>query len=326
MLLADRRSINFNDREVLKTPLLVPSFSSKGFPFPEVKNLIEYTEEFLTDTLLVSAYDVHYKNIPNTINFVPVVFLDSGGYESGKEVEFSDLGVMPHSPADWTPEMHRAVVDNWDTDSQTVLISYDHTSRRYPIEDQIIHASTLFKGRQVIRELLIKPETVDQKYIQIDSVINNIHKLAEFEVIGLTEKELGKTVLDRMKNIAKVRMALQKVHLQIPIHIFGSLDTMTTPLYFLAGADIFDGLTWLRFAYHEGYTMYIHNYAIKELGTKLTEKTLKAHTVTRNIYALQELQLGMSRYLNAREFKEFPHHSDLFERLFQNLIAEIREA
>jgi hypothetical protein len=324
MLLADRRAITFNGQEVLKTPLLVPSFSSKGFP--EVQNILEYTEEFLTDTLLVSAYDVFYKKILNTINCVPLVFLDSGGYECGKDVEFSDLGVMPHLADVWTAEMHKAVVDGWDSNIQTVLISYDHPNQRYPIEEQIAHASSLFKGRQVIRELLIKPETTDQKYIQIDSVIKNIHKLAEFEIIGFTEKELGKTVLERMKHIARIRVALQQVHLQIPIHIFGSLDTMTTPLYFLAGADIFDGLTWLRFAYHEGYTMYIHNFAIKELGTKLTEKTLKAHTVTRNIYALQELQLGMSRYLNAREFNAFPHHSDLFERLFQNLIAELQGA
>ena len=128
-----------------------------------------------------------------------------------------------------------------------------------------------------------------------------------------------------MKNIAKIRKALQAVRLPIPIHIFGSLDTMTTPLYFLAGADIFDGLTWLRFAYHDGYTMYMHNYAIKELGSKIPDKFLKARTITSNYYALQELQLGMSRYLNAREFNAFPYHSDLFEKEFQNLIAELRE-
>ncbi len=49
-----------------------------------------------------------------------------------------------------------------------------------------------------------------------------------------------------MQNIAKLRKALDKAGLNIPLHVFGSLDTVTTPLYFLAGADIFDGLTWLR--------------------------------------------------------------------------------
>lgn len=319
MLLADRRAITFNGRDVLKTPLLVPSFSSKGFP--EINGILQFSEEFLTDTLLVSAYDVHYKYVPNAIGFVPVVFLDSGGYECSKDVEFSDLGVMPHSPKEWNAEMHKAVIDGWDSGVQTVVISYDHPHHRFPIEEQIGHASSLFKGRQVIRELLIKPETTKQKYVQIESVLKNIHKLTEFEVIGFTEKELGQSILKRMVNIGRIRIALQQANLPIPIHIFGSLDTITTPLYFLAGADIFDGLTWLRLAYRNGYTMYMHNCAIYEYGPQIHDEFLKARIVTGNYYVLQELQLGMNRYLNAREFKEFPHHSDLFERVFQDLIA-----
>lgn len=324
MLLADRRAITFNGREILKTPLLVPSFSSKGFP--EVEKILQFSEEFLTDTLLISAYDIHYKKVPNTIAFVPIVFLDSGGYECSKDVEFSDLGVMPHSPKEWTAEMHRAVVDGWDTDGQTVVISYDHPHSRYPIEEQIVHASSLFKGQQVVREFLIKPETTKQKHIQIDSVLKNIHRLAEFDVIGFTEKELGHSVLKRMISIARIRTALQQANLPIPIHIFGSLDTITTPLYFLAGADIFDGLTWLRLAYRDGYTMYMHNSAIYEYGPQIKDEFLKARTITGNYYALQELQLGMNRYLNAREFKEFPHHSELFERVFQDLVAGLKGA
>lgn len=321
MLLADRRAISFNGREV-KTPLLVPSFSSKGFP--EIETILQFSEEFLTDTLLVSAYDISYKKVPNTVTFVPLVFLDSGGYECSKDVEFSDLGVMPHNPQPWNPEMHKAIVDGWDSTIQTVLISYDHPSHRHPITEQISHANSLFAGRQVIREFLIKPETTKQKYIQIASVIQNIHRLADFEVVGFTEKELGGSVLDRMVNIAKIRKALKQVNLQIPIHIFGSLDTISTPLYFLAGADIFDGLTWLRMAYRNGYTMYMHNSAIYEFGPQIKDAFLKARTISRNYYALQELQLGMNRYLNAREFKEFPHHSELFERVFQDLLAALK--
>ena len=54
--------------------------------------------------------------------------------------------------------------------------------------------------------------------------------------------------------------------METPIHVFGSLDTVTTPMYFLAGADIFDGLTWLRFAFHGGYTVYKHNYGALKFG------------------------------------------------------------
>jgi hypothetical protein len=71
-----------------------------------------------------------------------------------------------------------------------------------------------------------------------------------------------------MQNIAKLRNALTKAGIDIPIHVFGSLDSVTTPLYFLAGADVFDGLTWLRFAFHEGQTLYKQNYGALHLGVK----------------------------------------------------------
>lgn len=88
-----------------------------------------------------------------------------------------------------------------------------------------------------------------------------------FHALGVTEKELGGNFKERMINIARIRKALNGVGLEnMPIHIFGSLDTVSTPLYFVAGADIFDGLTWLRFAYYKGMTIYRQNYARSSLS------------------------------------------------------------
>ena len=46
--------------------------------------------------------------------------------------------------------------------------------------------------------------------------------LRDFDVIGFTEKEIGNSVLDRMNNIAKLRIAMRKANINKPIHIFGS--------------------------------------------------------------------------------------------------------
>jgi len=102
------------------------------------------------------------------------------------------------------------------------------------------------KGKTgVLREILLKPETTNQRFLQVPAIVENIRALADFDIIGLTEKEVGSSIFDRMQNIATIRLALDKAGMEIPIHVFGSLDTITTPMYFLAGADIFDGLTWL---------------------------------------------------------------------------------
>ena len=321
-MLAKRRSIKLNGKEIIQTPLLVPSFSSKGFP--DVNLIIQFIDEILTDCYLVSAYDLHHGLVGKLKSIPELIFVDSGGYECSKDLEFSDLGLLPHDTKEWTSEMHLEALQKLDLAIPTVLISYDNPKHRLTIPEQIKNAELLHTGLNVVKEILLKPETKEQKYIQLDSILQNVHKLAVFDVIGFTEKELGNTLLKRMSNIAKIRAALSEANLDKPMHIFGSLDTISTPLYFLSGADIFDGLTWLRMAYREGYTMYMHNAAAyADGGAKLKDEHIKAHIITKNYYALQDLQSSMRRYLNDKNFHEFQYNSELFARIFQDLKADV---
>src|SRR5258706_4513248 len=88
--LAAHRKVRFGGEDVIRTPLVVPSFSSKGFP--EVIKILETLEEKITECVLVSAYDCHYQKVPRNIQFPEFVFLDSGGYECSVDTELSDLG------------------------------------------------------------------------------------------------------------------------------------------------------------------------------------------------------------------------------------------
>src|SRR4051812_3170934 len=103
-MLAKRRALTLNGIEVERTPLLVPSFSSKGFP--DVQKIIEACSELIEGVTLVSAYDLHYEKIKAPFNFPKLIFLDSGGYEASKDVELSDLGERDHEPKEWTQAMH----------------------------------------------------------------------------------------------------------------------------------------------------------------------------------------------------------------------------
>lgn len=323
-MLAARRKIVLNGRELTRTPLLVPSFSSKGFN--GVQKIINTAEECITDCALVSAYDIHYKLVSPEIGFPELLFLDSGGYECSKDLELSDLGYTTHDPKEWTSDMHKCSLDAWSSSTPTICVSYDNPSERLSTSDQIERARSLFNGRNTIgKELLLKPETKDQRYVQVEHVLANIHRFADFDVLGFTEKELGNSVLKRMVAIARVRSALNNVGIHIPIHIFGSLDTISTPLYFLAGADIFDGLTWLRFAYLDGLTTYMHNFAALELGVETRDSFANAQVLFRNYYYMKKLELQMRTYLNAHEFKSFSHHAAFFEKTFQAMQAELKE-
>ena len=95
-MLAKRRALILNGQEIERTPLLIPSFSSKGFP--EIDKAIRYNSGLIDGVTLVSSYDLHYGKITPPFDFASLIFLDSGGYEASKETELSDFGDKEHKP------------------------------------------------------------------------------------------------------------------------------------------------------------------------------------------------------------------------------------
>lgn len=309
---------------VIETPLLLPSFSSKTFQDERVAQIIECMSGPITDAILVSAYDLYYGKIRKKLTFPSLVFLDSGGYEASEDIDFSDTGKRLHKPAKWTIDRYNRVLTKWDYEPPTVIVSFDSPRAKTHIAKQISRAKRLFarfpKGNSV---MLFKTERSSQRFLDIDSIIGNKHSLAAFDIIGVTEKDLGASTLDRMLNIAKLRKALESAGLEIPIHVFGSLDPITTPLYFFAGADIFDGLTWLRYAFHKGSTIYKHNYGSTVLGIGYEDFRVNAKTWNDNYYYLFQLKEDMGRFLLNNEFDQFRHHRNA--EFFSKACAQFQE-
>ena len=77
-----------------------------------------------------------------------------------------------------------------------------------------------------------------------------------FDVIGVTERELGDSILDRLIALGTLRGILNTAGVGSPIHVFGGLDPIFTPLLFAAGGEIFDGLGWLRYSYKNGLPLH----------------------------------------------------------------------
>jgi len=311
-----------------KTPLLVPSFSSKGFP--EVKKIIAYTGEIIFDQTLASAYDIHHKLVTKrSLNFSPTqpLFLDSGGYESSKDQDLSDLNKQGQMRSmKWSKDRHQKFLDDWKFNRPTVVVSFDSPRSRMPLSRQVERANKLFERYpQAISNFLVKPEQVSIKYLDINEVVGSIHLLKDFDIIGVTEKELGESTFERMKNIASLRLALDTVSEDKPIHVFGSLDPISSPLYFLSGADIFDGLTWLRFAYSKelGLPIYKHNYGALELGISHRDSEVDPNMWNQNYYYLIELQSQMRQYLHSSNFSVFSNHSDFFRNSYERLLQEV---
>lgn len=305
---------------VLDTPLLVPSFSSKGFGFStqrtesggtteesEVAEIYTAASEFLTDSMLISAFDVHhgYLQMPENA-LTEITIVDSGGYETSDQEDLSSNFTHYISRGEWDIQKYEAVLQSWPEQVPAVFVSYDSAEIRLPLAEQIENAQALFRPyRSHLSALLVKPETDKQRYVKVSNVVAAAREFRLFDVIGFTEKELGNSMLQRMEHIAKIRLALDDAGVQKPIHIFGSLDPISVPLYFMAGAEIFDGLTWLRYGYASGAAIYRHNYAAREIGIDRRDGFVKLKTMQDNLNYLRNLTNQMRRFLNDGDFDKF---------------------
>ena len=321
-MLAKRRSLKQNGREIDRTPLLIPSFSSKGFP--DIDKIIKYSSELIEGVTLISAYDLHYGKIKPPFDFPSLIFLDSGGYEASKDAELSDFGERERVPKPWSQDMHEAQLADWQPSVPSVLISYDHPKERLPIKAQIERARSYgagprgFPARDPAEAGNRHPEAfADGRHHQERACASRLRRDRR------DGEEVGNSILNRMKNIAQFRRALDKARLETPIHVFGSLDTVTTPMYFLAGADIFDGLTWLRFAFHAGNTVYRHNYGALKFGVATNADVIDGRCWNDNYYYMKDMELEMRRYLTGGDFSVFRYHGDLFRSALQSAIEAI---
>lgn len=328
----------------LKTPLLIKSFSSKGFRFTkksqsdpksEIREILEATKEVLNDPILLSAYDLKYylpiKDIKRNLN-PEFLFIDSGGYETLEGHDLSEVYQYPilHSKVTpWDQKQHIEVLNSIPKTFSTILISYDNGSeRKLSIKSQISRAEKLFKGYpNSLHDILIK--TSNGLTIDIEEFKKSAASLKPFHIIGLTEKELGISIMDRMINIKTIRKYLDSIDIKAPLHIFGSLDPITTVLYFFAGAEIFDGLTWLRYGYHNGMCVYRENFNVAKNRMNEKDSSNKFVSYYDNVSYLNNLQGEMKsflhRYNNGEKeaaFDSFLHNKDHLRTCFNHFVSK----
>ena len=220
------------------TPLLVPSFSSRGFS--PIGPRFERFSPHTAAASLVSAYDIHHEALPLAAAYgSDIVFLDSGGYEGYSSSELS-------VPKPWSVEAYRDVLSRLENRTTIVPVSFDYENRQ-PTEDQVVAATHLANDfSQFPWDCLFKPESIELRFVNVEAILNLIPATPRFAVFGFTETELGSSILERARNILKIRTTLNDQGRDTPIHIFGCLDPRAIRFYFAAGADIFDGLQWLR--------------------------------------------------------------------------------
>lgn len=279
----------------VETPLLVPSFSSRGYP--RLARLFEQMAPHNFGSILVSAYDIHHNALPpSAVSSAEVTFVDSGGYETRPDGDLHEPYIDERAALSWSSEAYQNVLSHLPTDCLFVVVTYD-LSEPKPLQEQVRDAlkylDAAFASKPVQRpavDFLYKPETATARFVDIDRLMEGLHLCSDFSILGVTEKELGSSPLERCKAIARLRTEMNSRKLDLPIHIFGSLTPLSIVAYSLCGADVFDGLAWLRFSLDSAPPAHGIEAAIANQKAHLSDAEHYRHQCRANLLFLSRLQ------------------------------------
>jgi hypothetical protein len=280
--------------------------------------------------MLISAYDIHYGHLPKPERFPctpTLTFVDSGGYETNSDLDLSAVYRFGAAVRRWGLRDYIRIIDHWPAHIAAAFVSFDREAASKPLRQQIAAANTLFRRyRDHLTIFLLKPSRRARHRVSgmLDEVRTAAGELASFGILGVTEKDLADTTLDRMTTVAHLRTILDEQGVHVPIQIFGALDPISSPLYFIAGAELFDGLTWTRFAYQDQHCVYIQNYGVTTVGIDAHDDFVKSKILSDNYASLRDLQLSMHRFAATHDFSHFNRHEEHLRRAAESLEARLR--
>ena len=275
-------------------PLVVPSYSSKALPKVSLSAALEKTAHFIAGSVLISAYDIKHNYADPRRFKVQLLIVDSGGYEMLVDKDGQRRGGnLDHVWYPWSPELHAETIATISAVSPVVVVSYDRTD--LPMREQIDAALAAMDPR-FGSAFLLKPKKGER--LSIDTISENAAMLGRFDIVGVTEKEAGDLFFERLIFVARLRALLDLKGVDKPIHVFGGLDPFMTPLYFLAGADIVDGLTWLRMAFSDTCAQYLPGYAAMRYPLQSLED-IEWRIRRANLSRAVDMQTAFSRFCAA---------------------------
>jgi hypothetical protein len=205
--------------------------------------------------------------------------------------------------------------------------NFDHESVGKDLEKQIQSAQALFnRYPEFLSDFIIRPSG-RARFVNVDDIIRHIEKMRRFHIIGLTEKELGGSLLDKLVSIANLRSAMNRKGMDTPIHVWGGLDPVTSPLYFCAGAEIFDGVSWLRYGYYSDAAIPRDAYTALDLGVQTSWRRAQAIRLAKNLSYLDALTIRMRTFVDegGRDFSVFDTHHGAIKEAYKALCTRIPE-
>ncbi|MCB9452379.1 MAG: hypothetical protein H6672_13160 [Anaerolineaceae bacterium] len=298
-------------------PLLVYSFSSRGFP--DLIDQIRTYVPLISSSYLISLYDYKYLLNGNNRIFVNdhrIRIWDSGGYEIRSSDDISAVkSALPGSQV-WNEKLYIDVANTVPWNGSDILVSYDGPADNLTLSDQLDKAFALYeriKGNYLKDVLLHLEYPPDAK-----EVANALVPFADkINIVGFTEKEVAPTWVDGVIFLHALNTEFSRLgmHDRFLIHIFGCFDPKSIIRFALAGAHIFDGLTWLRFVFHKDSTLYKREFEYLVQPSSLLGADIESSIIAHNIREIERLRSDLGYALATSDFSAYEEICGVLKKL-----------
>lgn len=235
-------------RDKIPLPILFQSVSSFETQLP-THEAVEALDVFKYPSILISAYDLEKREEYNQKDFIKnivaykesggVILLDSGNYEKCR-----------NNNKYWSRKKFHDLVKSIPYDLMFCFDEYDLKQDIAELAAEIIESVAKDQQQTSVPVLPIVHTRIDDdgEYIfdSLPELVLQVAKSLSPSLVAIPERELGDGLLERIKNIVKIRTLLNSLTYYQPIHILGTGDPIAIPFFIAAGADSFDGLEWCR--------------------------------------------------------------------------------
>ena len=319
----------------MTTPLIIPAISTRNVgrlepegehgealaPVSYASMVLELLGPHLDKALLVSAYDLHYEALYGSERLLAsaartpfhnpnFLMIDSGLYETRERVGYDDGYEQPH---DWNCETYVELLGRLPENLPAAIVNFDlnademdDTTLSYGSQLERARAFFSSQPERFISVCLLKPER-PRGFIDPKQLSSHAANLKEFDVVAVTEKELGDSLRDRFAHLVELRRLLDRESVTAPIHVFGGLDPLLTPLYVSCGAEIVDGVGWLRYAYSasDDTATYLESRPIIEVELDMRVPNRLFRTFSDNLTYLHSLRNRLELLLDSHDWQSF---------------------
>lgn len=236
------------------TPIYVPSFSSIGDADVVRRSLavlcsVKDAVPPAAKTFLFSAHDLASSvrngglldsQLEDLLRGWPLWWLDNGAFEQ------ANLGLPT-----WGQEDLEGIVRRFRPSIAVALEYVAQDGALSSLEDSVrlaLRSAQRLKDLAQSVVLLVRPHP-GSDFVPLVKGLDLPHLLGptSFDVLGVPESNLGPTLDARLSAIRGLRTELDKFGDPKALHVFGASDPTCLTAYTLAGADIFDGLSWSRY-------------------------------------------------------------------------------